>query len=182
MTAQTSYLYPSNLLGDFTSPESERRWWAVHTKPRQEKALARQLLAKQIPLYLPLVLRQSMSNGRRTSSEVPVFSSYVFVYCDAQERIQAYETKRVVQMLSSADRQAMTRDLQNIHSLLAAGAPLTVEARLQPGNRVRVKSGALMGVEGIIVSRRGENRLVVAVEFLQQGVSVVINDFQVEPL
>ena len=45
-----------------------------------------------------------------------------------------------------------------------------------------MKSGSLMGLEGTILARRGEDRLVVAVEFLQQGVSVLISDFQVEPI
>jgi transcriptional antiterminator RfaH len=200
--APSPFLFPENLLVDLAvhdpivrdsaghdsagqdsaGHDAVRKWWAVYTKPRQEKALARQLFAQGIPHYLPLVKRESFSNGRRFSSELPLFASYVFMFGDAQQRIQTLDTKRVVQMLASADQQAMTRDLRNIHALVAAGAPLTVEARLQPGQRVRVKSGALMGVEGLVVSRRGESRLVVAVQFLQQGVSVVISDFQVEPL
>jgi transcriptional antiterminator RfaH len=66
--------------------------------------------------------------------------------------------------------------------LIASGEPLTVEARLQRGQRVRLKSGALMGIEGTILERRGEQRLLVAVEFLQQGVSILINDYRVEPV
>ena len=50
------------------------------------------------------------------------------------------------------------------------------------GQRVRVKNGSLLGIEGTIVCRRGEDRLLVAVEFLQQGVSILISDFQVEPI
>jgi transcriptional antiterminator RfaH len=180
-----SCLYPTNLLEDFTSaasPDRDRKWWAVYTKPRQEKALARDLTAKGIPMYLPLVVKQSLVQGRRVRAEIPLFTSYVFAFCDVQERIVTFDTKRVVQMLAPPDHTTMTHDLRSIHSLVAAGAPLTVEARLQPGQRVRVKNGALKGVEGVVVSRRGEDRLVVAVEFLQQGVSVVIGDFQVEPI
>lgn len=177
--------YPENLLEDFTTGPDfapERKWWAVYTKPRQEKALARDLADKGVPMFLPLVAKQSLVRGRRVRSEFPLFTSYIFAFCDAQERIVTLDTKRVVQMVAATDQAAMTQDLRNIHSLVAAGAPLTVEARLQPGQRVRVKNGALKGVEGIIVSRRGEDRLVVAVEFLQQGVSIVIGDYQVEPV
>ena len=63
-----------------------------------------------------------------------------------------------------------------------ADAPLTIESRLEIGRRVRVKSGSLMGLEGEIISRRGENRLLIGVQFLQQGASILIRDFQVEPI
>jgi transcriptional antiterminator RfaH len=76
----------------------------------------------------------------------------------------------------------MTTDLQNVRKLIACGAPLTVEARLQPGRRVRIKGGALMGLEGTIVCRRAETRLLIAVHYLQQGVSVQIDDYMVEPI
>ncbi|MDZ4821501.1 MAG: antitermination protein NusG, partial [Planctomycetota bacterium] len=65
-------------------------------------------------------------------------------------------------------------------SLIESGEPLTVESRLRAGQRVRVKNGALEGIEGTIVERRGEERLLIAVEFIQQGVSILIGDFQVE--
>jgi transcriptional antiterminator RfaH len=76
----------------------------------------------------------------------------------------------------------MTTDLRQIRTLIEAGVPLTTEGRLQAGQRVRVKSGSLLGLEGVILSRRGEDRLLVAVQFLQQGVSIQINDYQLEPI
>lgn len=57
-----------------------------------------------------------------------------------------------------------------------------VDSRIAPGQRVRVKSGELTGVEGEVVSQRRENRLLVAVRFLQRTVSIMIQDFQVEPI
>jgi transcriptional antiterminator RfaH len=66
--------------------------------------------------------------------------------------------------------------------LIALDAPLTLEARIEPGRRVRVRSGPMTGLEGLVVKRRGKDWLVVAVEFLGQGASVLLEDFQVEPL
>ena len=59
-------------------------------------------------------------------------------------------------------------------------APLTPEARITAGTRVRVRSGPLMGLEGLVEERRGQQRLVVAIEFLQQGASVLIDDYHLE--
>jgi transcriptional antiterminator RfaH len=175
-------LYPDNLLDDLAITDGERRWWVAYTHARQEKALARQLHALGVPFYLPLVPKVSMIRGRRVKSLLPLFSSYVFLFAHDRERIEASATRRVAHLFAPSNAQSITRDLRYVRSLIESGAPLTVEARLQPGQRVRVKHGALLDIEGVIVSRRGGERLLVAVEFLQQGVSIEIDDFQLEPI
>ena len=48
-------LFPANLLDDHIDEGNERSWFAVYTKSRQEKSLARQLLGMEVPFYLPLI-------------------------------------------------------------------------------------------------------------------------------
>ncbi|WP_425617571.1 transcription termination/antitermination protein NusG [Anatilimnocola sp. NA78] len=180
--AKEPSVYPGNLFTEIAPADADRQWWAVYTKPRQEKSLARDLVQKDIPFFLPLISRFTLVNGRKKQSYLPLFGSYLFLFGTEEERGSAFATDRIVQTLDVDARQEMTADLLNIHRLIEEGAPLAVESRLAPGQRVRVKNGALMGVEGEIVSRRGEDRLVIAVRFLQQGVSVVIQDYQVEPI
>jgi len=181
LAAETS-VYPANLLDDFTIQSSDRRWWAVYTRSRMEKSLARQLLAMDVPYYLPLIPKTMRICGRAVKSLLPLFGGYLFVYGTEEERIQTFATNRVSQIWSTPRVEQMTQDLQSVRALIESGVPLTPEGRLQPGQRVRVKSGLLMGLEGVVVSRRGEDRLLVAVHFLQQGVSVQINDYQVEAI
>jgi transcriptional antiterminator RfaH len=175
-------LNPANLLEDFAAASPDRRWWALHTKPRQEKALARDLLAQQTPYYLPLIPRVRNIGGRRVRSLLPLFDGYLFLFGTEEERLGALATRRITQVLPVPPAAEIERDLQNIWGLIAAGVPLTPESRLEPGRRVRIKSGSLMGLEGAILSRRGEDRLLIAVHFLEQGVSIQISDFQVEPI
>jgi len=59
---------------------------------------------------------------------------------------------------------------------------MTLESRLEPGSRVKVRSGPLCGLEGTILNRRGQTRLLVAVDFLKQGASVDIHDYMVEAI
>jgi transcriptional antiterminator RfaH len=63
-----------------------------------------------------------------------------------------------------------------------ADQPLTAEARLEAGQPVRVRSGPLLGLEGMVVKRRNEQRLVVAVRFLNQGASIELEDIDLERL
>jgi transcription antitermination factor NusG len=175
-------VFPPDLFDGRTEAEQHRKWWAVYTRSRQEKSLARQLEGMSVPFYLPLVRRASVSAGRRIESLCPLFSSYVFVFADDFERIATLSTHRVTQMLCAENTALMTKDLASIRSLISSGVDLNLESRVEVGQRVRVKRGVLMGMEGTVISRRGVERLLIAVEFLQQGVSIELSDIQVEPV
>ena len=66
--------------------------------------------------------------------------------------------------------------------MIDSGEPLTPEARLEPGQLVRIRSGVLVGLEGVVIRRANETRLLVAVNFLQRGASVLVDDCQLEQL
>jgi len=181
LAAETS-VFPDNLFDVCSTEASDRCWWAVYTKARQEKVLARQLLRYRIPFYLPLVPQENLIRGRRIRSYIPLFNGYVFLFGSNDERVRALTTNRISRTLAVDDQDLLYADLRQVHHLIESDAPLTIERRLSPGRRVRVKTGAMMGLEGVVVSRRNSNRLLVAVNFLQQGVSVAVDDFMVEPI
>src|SRR5262249_29768304 len=95
--APETNLFPSSLLDDFTSLQSERGWWAVRTKSRMEKSLARQLRAMEVPFYLPLIPKTTAIGRRRVKSLVPLFGGYLFVYGNDDERTQVLATNRTAQ-------------------------------------------------------------------------------------
>lgn len=192
LTESSSLLPPINELGEINSSSlftgqqiderTERRWWVFYTKSRQEKALAQYLLRRHVPHYLPLHKKFTLSRGRRFSSMVPLFSGYVFLFADWEERILALESNRVARTITvpGGQESGLVDDLLQIRRLIESGVPLTPESRIQPGEIVRVKSGNLTGLEGIVTKRRGEARLLVAVDFLQQGASIEVDDFVLE--
>jgi transcription antitermination factor NusG len=185
--AEQPSLYPENLLADpvgiqLEDSPAERCWWVIYTKSRQEKSLARDLLGYRIPFYLPQVSSVHLVRGRRVRSYLPVFPGYVFLYGSPDERLGALRTNRISRVLPVPTQEELHRDLQRLANLIATGAPLTVEQRLSAGRAVRIRNGPMAGFEGTIVQRRGSDRLLIAVNFLQQGVSVEINDFMVEPI
>ena len=175
-------LYPETLLDEPTCESSDRQWWVLYTKARQEKAVSRDLLGYQIPFYLPLVQKTSVSRGRNITSHIPVFSGYVFLYGTEEERVWSLKTNRISRILTIDDPDRFVRDLCQLRQLIATNAPLTVESRLVVGNRVRVRHGPFAGLEGTVLMRRGKARLLVAINFLQQGASVEVDDFLLEPI
>ncbi|OHB66723.1 MAG: hypothetical protein A2V70_08200 [Planctomycetes bacterium RBG_13_63_9] len=179
---EESTLFPETLLDELVCEPSERRWWVLYTRARQEKAVSRALLGYQIPFYLPLVKKTSVNRGRNYTSHVPLFSGYVFLYGSEEERVRSLTTNRISRTLAVDDATRFVHDLRQICQLIASNAPLTVESRLVPGNRVRVRHGSMAGLEGIVLTRRGATRLLVSIDFLQRGASVEIDDFLLEPI
>ena len=161
---------------------AERRWWVLYTKARQEKALSRELYAKRTPFYLPLVNRKTGKGKRATPSYVPLFLGYVFLHGTEADRTTALMTNRVSRVIDVPDPDCLFDDLQRLHRLILSDAPLTIENRLTKGDRVRVRSGSFAGIEGSVLDRRGRTRLLVAIDFLQQGASVEIDDCILEPI
>ena len=177
-----SDIFPPDLLDEAPAClETGRCWWAVYTKARQEKALARQLLQQGVAFYLPLVPRDNLIRNRKVRSYTPLFNGYVFVFGNETDRVATLATNRTSRLLPVLDQQQLRSDLSQIRRLIASDAPLTVERRLTPGQAVRIKTGPLAGLEGTVISRRAQTRLLVTVSMLQQGVSVEIDDFLLEP-
>jgi len=160
----------------------DREWWVLYTKSRQEKALSQYLKSRGTPHYLPLHKKYSLLRGRRVSSQVPLFSGYVFLFGDRDERIVALESNRIARSIHVPEtwQDPFWRDLSQIQCLIDSGLPMTPESRIQAGQRVRVRSGRLAGLEGIVTKRRNGTRLLVAVDYLQQGASIEIDDFVLE--
>lgn len=175
-------LLEADVVEDRREAELPRRWRVLYTKSRHEKAIARQLAAREIPFYLPLITKTSVSRGRKLQSRVPLFSNYLFMFGDDEERLQAWTTNCLSRILDVDSPEELRQDLLNLSLAIVSKVPLTKEERLGPGERVRIKSGRLQGLEGTIVERQGSQRLVVAVNFLQQGASMLLDDFQVEPI
>src|SRR5256885_5402719 len=132
-----------------------------------------------IGFYSPLVERRTKSPGGRVrKSYLPLFAGYVFMRGEEETRHRALTTNCISRTLTVPDGEALTSDLRQIRRLILSNVPLAPEARIQPGTPVRVRGGPLAGVEGVVVRRQNKERLLVAVRFLQQGASLLLEDFQ----
>jgi transcriptional antiterminator RfaH len=151
-------------------------WWLAHTLPRQEKALALALYSRDVPYYLPLVNRKSLSRGRTRVSRVTLFPGYLFLFGSEVERLSVLKTNRALTVRRAPDSARLHADLEKFHRLIAADAPLLPEARLVEGERVRVKSGPFRDLEGTVLRRNGKTRLLIAIDYLQQGASLEVED------
>ena len=141
----------------------------------------RSLRSMELAHYAPQIEKRNRSpNGRIRTSFAPLFSNYVFLCGDDESRYRAICTGCVQKASSVTDTEKFVSDLHQVRDLIDMGVPLTVESRLQVGEQVRVRSGSFAGYEGVILRRFNETRLVISVGFMDQGVSVKLEDCQLE--
>ena len=154
-------------------------WSVLHTRPRTEKSLARVLHRQGVTFFLPLYERKQRIQRRLVRSYLPLFPSYLFMRGDDGARTMALETNLLVGTLQVADQERLETDLARIFKLIQAGAPLTPEERLEPGMAAEITGGPLAGQRGRVVRRGSSMRLIIEVDFLQQGASVEVDSTQI---
>lgn len=167
-----------------TPPRPERRWFAVYTACRHEKRVARHFEQRQIEHFLPLYRTQhKWKDGSHAALELPLFPGYVFVRIFSSARVSVLEVPGVISMIGTASHPAALPDLE-VEALRAGLDPLRAEPHplLTVGQRVRIKVGALAGIEGIVVRRKGGFRLVLTLDLLMQSIAIEVNGDDVEPV
>lgn len=160
------------------SERAASRWVVAYCKPRQEKALAWDLMRLKIGYFLPMVLREISSGGRRRRNLYPLFPSYVFFSGSEQERLRVLKTDRVVRMIDVADAEQI-RLCDELTALETAieSSPDTIELypRIVPGAIVRIATGPMKNVEGVVLQSHNKRKLWLGVSVLGVGATVEIH-------
>jgi transcriptional antiterminator NusG len=152
--------------------EGPGTWFVLHTKSRQEKAMAGDLAARKVAHFLPLVTKTRSSGSRKIKVEEPLFPGYLFLRGSQDDVYNADRTKRVAHIITVPNQQRLIWELRNLAMALQNKTPLDPYPYLKEGVRVEVTSGPLRGLQGIIESRSSIDRLILSVEILGRAVSV----------
>jgi len=159
------------------------RWVVAYTCSRHEKSVAEQLRLRRVEAFLPVYSAMRLWNQRRAVVDLPLFPSYIFVRIKLREQLRVLEVPGVAHIVSFQGRHAVVADeeIETLRNALAA-------RRAQPhpymaaGARVRIRSGALRGLEGMVVRERGQHRMVVSVDFITRSVAVELEAHDLESL
>jgi transcription antitermination factor NusG len=160
------------------------RWYAVYTYPRHEKTVREQLESKSVEAFLPTFVSESRWKDRRVRIQTPLFPGYVFTRIDLRERSKVFAVPGVIRMLSFNGTPAPIDDseLQAVRLCLERGVIVQPYPLLEVGDRVRVRSGVLAGLEGLISRCKDERRLIVPISLINQSVAVEVDAHLLEPL
>jgi transcriptional antiterminator RfaH len=151
------------------------RWWVAHTRARAEKALARDLQGRGIGYFLPMRLFATYSGDRKRQVLKPIFTSYLFLCGNDQDRYVAMTTNHICQTLEVRDQETLVGELAAIDKALRGQADLVPCALPAAGTRCRVRAGPFAGIDGIVVQHLKGTRLILEVGILGQGASLEID-------
>ncbi len=169
-------------VGPISAADHDKRWHVLHTKSRQEKALAEFLAEQHIDFLLPLVKRVAYYGKRKARVETPLFPGYVFLHGTLEEAYTADRTHRVARIIAVFDQVVLHEQLQSLKIALAQPANFDPYPFLVKGTRVEVTSGPMRGIRGIVEDRTKMTRLVLQVDVLGQAVSMEIDAALLQPI
>jgi len=163
---------------------SDAKWYAIRTRSRHEKVAAREFDAQGISVFLPLVTSIRQWSDRHTKVEMPLFPGYAFVRVDyfSGDRVRVLRTTGVVDFVGQKAEGSSIPDeqIESIRTILIRNVPVKDHPFLNVGQRIRVRNGALSGVEGILVAVKGTRQLVISVEPIQRSLCISLDDYQIE--
>ncbi len=157
-------------------------WLVVHTKSRNEKALAQDLMRKNISYFLPMTWKVRRQRGRTLRSLLPLFGGYLFFCGQENQRIELLRTNRVANLIEVKDQKKLIGELLQFEQALRAGAPLVAYKYIKAGRHCRVIAGPLADMRGIVVRTKNATRLVLQIDMLGQAASVEIDIDMIEIL
>ena len=166
-------------------PEEPSFWFAVQTRPRHEKKVNAGLVEKGIHSFLPLHRERRRWSDRYQWVEVPMFLQYLFVklHGTAESRLKVLQTTGVVQFVGPTGRGTPVPEeqIESLRAIVTHRIPTTPHEFLRVGERVRIRGGALEGIEGVLSAIHNDRSLVVSVDLIEKSVAIRIDGFEVEP-
>jgi len=174
----------TSLLFGFPFKSQELNWYAIRTRPRNEKWIAGQLQGKGVFTFLPLLQQIHQWSDRRSKVVIPMFSCYVFVHTaqTAEERLKILRTPGVLGFIGTERQGTPIPDCQieNLRTAIREKIPCAVHPFISIGQRVRIRGGSLNGIEGILVKKGADQSVVLSVELLRRSISIRVDGYEIE--
>ena len=162
-----------------TSP----RWFALYTTPRHEKHVSEMLALREIEAFLPLYrTTRQWKKSRPVVLELPLFPTYVFARIARQARGAVLGMPGVLSIVGSARESWPLPDLE-IDAIRLGLQMRKIEPHpyLTVGERVRIKAGVMTSVEGILLRKKNDLRVVLTLDAIMRSVAVEVDADDVEP-
>jgi transcription antitermination factor NusG len=172
------------LAGDEAKAYFQPNWYAAYTRANHERRVADQLAERGVENFLPQYESVRKWKDRKIRLQMPLFPGYVFVHLSLQNRLRVLQVPGVACLVGFAGRPVAVsgEEFARIRGFLNKGFHTEPHPYLQAGRRVRVHSGPLEGMEGIVVRRKNGSRLVISLELIQRAIAVDVEAADVAPL
>lgn len=157
-------------------------WYVLYTCPRHEKQVATQIERRNFSSFLPLYRSVRRWKDRRKELMLALFPGYVFVRMPLENKLQVLGLPGVVRLVSFNGQPATlsASEIETLQNRLSGALNVAPHPYLSKGRRVRVRSGAMEGLEGIIVRRKDRCRVVFSIDLIERSVAVEVDEADLE--
>ena len=168
-------------IGSIAEP-GRTHWYALYTAPRHEKQVADRINQQGLSSFLPLYRSVRRWKDRRKELSLVLFPGYVFVRMQLQNRFRVLQLPGAVRLVSFNGQPAALpeEEIENLKSRLAGSGNIEPHPYLIAGRRVRVRSGPLQGLEGIILRTKDRCRIVLSIHLIMRSLAVEVDDGDLE--
>lgn len=165
-----------------TSSLVEARWHALYTRHQHERLVAHALTGKGFDIFLPQYRAIHRWKDRRKELELPLFPNYVFIQGGLDRMLNILTTPGVHSLVAWGGRPAdiPQQEIDAVRRLVESPLRIQQHPFIKCGDRVRIKSGPLEGIEGILIRSKSAYRLVLSVEMLARSAAVEVDASMVE--
>jgi transcription antitermination factor NusG len=163
---------------------SAARWFAVETRLRFEKKVAAQLTNKGFEVFLPLSTERHQWSDRQKTIAVPLFPGYAFVSLD-QSKDSSRSVLRTTGLIRFVSFGGIVtpipqKQIEDLRLLTQEKSPFAPHPFIPTGQRVRIRSGSLQGLEGILLHHEKE-KLIISIQSIHRSLAVEISGYDLEP-
>jgi transcription antitermination factor NusG len=150
-------------------------WTVLHVRPKCEKKMAAYCVYYAVACYLPLRRETKVYQRRKVTVDKPLFPGYVFAEVSKDQRLTVLKSSTLVRIIEVGDQGRFVREIDQVRQALAIDATLGATTALKHGKSVRITAGPFQGLEGVVVSVKGQARVVLNVDMIGQGVRVDVD-------
>ena len=162
----------------------DRNWFAVYTVPQHEKSALKQLEIREILTFLPTYETVRVwKNRQRMKLILPLFPTYLFVHINSGERTKVLQSPGVLQIVGNG-RECVPLLNSEVEFLRSDFCRQRIEPYrdLVIGEKVRIKSGAMQGLQGTLVRKSNSSRFVLTLELINQHAAIQMDAEDLEPI
>src|SRR5713101_6237941 len=160
------------------------RWYAGYTYPRHEKRVAEHLSHRSVELFLPLTHYVSHWKDRRKLIQLPLFPGYIFVRLDLKDRFRVLEVPGIAYLVGfhGTAEPLPDKDIDTLRVGLKQSRQVQQHSYVSAGRRVRITSGPLAGLTGIVLRTKKTFRVILSVELIRRSLVVDVDASSLEYL
>lgn len=160
--------------------EQMEAWYVAHTRPRCEKKVAEFAEREGFHVTLPLFKSIKKYPGKVITFEKPLFPNYIFLRLFPHQRKRVFQSDYVANLLEVPDQQTFQEQLDSIVAALETEYEICALPHISVGKKVKIKAGALRGMEGYVEERMGKLLVLLRLDFIGQSAGVRVDAADLE--